>query len=120
MIMLLRLARIFIRLLPYLFEESTELWLGYTINLSVKISKRNANLLISNSCFLTHWLTIWFIVKSHCLFSNIKVKILTHGTPLEKDDTLMTKEEFFSMIDQASKAPTKKMTKEERKIFLGV
>jgi hypothetical protein len=32
----------------------------------------------------------------------------------------MTKEEFFSMIDQARKAPAKKMTKEERKIFLGV
>ena len=56
MIMLLRLARIFIRLLPYLFEESTELWLGYTINLSVEIRKRNANLLISSLCLLTHWL----------------------------------------------------------------
>ena len=50
------------------------------------------------------------------LFKQFKVKILTQ----EKDDTLMTKEEFFSMIDQARKAPTKKMTKEERKKFLGV
>ena len=54
------------------------------------------------------------------LFKQFKVKILTHETPLEKDDTLMTKEEFFSMIDQARKAPAKKMTKEERKKFLGV
>ena len=38
------------------------------------------------------------------LFKQFKVKILTQ----EKDDTLMTKEEFFSMIDQARKAPTKK------------
>jgi len=50
------------------------------------------------------------------LFKQFKVKILTQ----EKDDSLMTKEEFFSMIDQARKAPTKKMTKEERKKFLGV
>ena len=49
MIMLLRLARIIIRLLPYLFEESTELWLGYTINLSVEIRKRN-----STSLYQTH------------------------------------------------------------------
>ena len=50
------------------------------------------------------------------LFKQFKVKILTQ----EKDDSLMTKEEFFSMIDQARNAPTKKMTKEERKKFLGV
>jgi len=54
------------------------------------------------------------------LFKQFKVKILTHETLQEKDDSLMTKEEFFSMIDQARKAPTKKMTKEERKKFLGV
>ena len=30
------------------------------------------------------------------------------------------KKEFFSMIDQARKAPTKKMSKEERKKFLDV
>ena len=54
------------------------------------------------------------------LFKQFKVKILTQETHQEKDDTLMTKEEFFSMIDQARKAPTKKMTKEERKKFLGV
>lgn len=42
------------------------------------------------------------------LFKQFKVKILTHEISQEKDDTLMTKEEFFSMIDQARKAPTKK------------
>jgi len=30
------------------------------------------------------------------------------------------KKEFFSMIDQARKAPTKKMSKEESKKFLNV
>jgi len=30
------------------------------------------------------------------------------------------KKEFFSMIDQARKAPTRKMSKEERKKFLDV
>lgn len=53
------------------------------------------------------------------LFKQFKVKILTHEISQEKDDTLMTKEEFFSMIDQARKAPTKKMTKEKRKKILG-
>lgn len=42
------------------------------------------------------------------LFKQFKVKILTQEISQEKDDTLMTKEEFFSMIDQARKAPTKK------------
>lgn len=38
----------------------------------------------------------------------------------EKDPTKMTKKEFFAMIDKARKEPTKRMTKEERKAFLGV
>lgn len=38
----------------------------------------------------------------------------------EKDPTKMSKEEFFSMVDKARKEPTKKMTREERKAFLGV
>lgn len=62
--------------------------------------------------------TDFYIFES--LFKQFKVKILTHETPLEKDDTLMTKDEFFSMIDQARKAPTKKMSKEERKKFLDI
>lgn len=38
----------------------------------------------------------------------------------EKDPTKMSKEEFFDMVDKARKEPTKKMTREERKAFLGV
>lgn len=38
----------------------------------------------------------------------------------EKDPTKMSKEEFFAMVDKARKEPTKKMTREERKAFLGV
>lgn len=38
----------------------------------------------------------------------------------EKDPTKMSKEEFFAMINKARKEPAKKMTREERKAFLGV
>lgn len=38
----------------------------------------------------------------------------------EKDPTKMSKEEFFAKIDKARQEPTKRMTREERKTFLGV
>lgn len=38
----------------------------------------------------------------------------------EKDPTKMSKEEYFAMIDRARKEPTRRMTREERKAFLGV
>ncbi|MRM86675.1 hypothetical protein, partial [Riemerella anatipestifer] len=38
----------------------------------------------------------------------------------EKDPTKMTKEEFFAKIDKARQEPTKRMTREEHKAFLGI
>lgn len=38
----------------------------------------------------------------------------------EKDPTKMSEEEFFAKIDKARQEPTKRMTREERKTFLGV
>ena len=40
--------------------------------------------------------------------------------PMDTITIKFDKKEFFSMIDQARKAPTKKMSKEERKKFLDV
>lgn len=37
-----------------------------------------------------------------------------------KDDTKMSKEDFFAMIDEARKQPSRRMTREQRKAFLGV
>ena len=51
------------------------------------------------------------------LFKRVKAKKIVIE---ENDDTEMTKEEFFAKINKARQEPTKRMTREERKAFLGV
>lgn len=52
------------------------------------------------------------------LLKNMKAKNIVLQE--EKDDTKMTKEEFYTMIKEASKSIKTKRTREERKAFLGL
>ena len=52
------------------------------------------------------------------LLRKFKAKSIKTHTP--QDETKMTKEAYFSMIDEARKSSARRMSREERKAFLGV